>query len=315
MKCIATVTLATTIFIMGALTNSVLAADVSPLSTPMNMSKTTSARVIVGTVDATGHVLDEKGTSLATLADSALAKSDYFAQTLEDRLIDLRQAVSDAQSARKLSTAQGADFRASMEHVTHTAASYTTNGKKLSFDQALSLSKELDAIDTSFATAAGLPALPPLVVTSGTVTRVAIKIDQTRKPTVFKAAEVATKKAEPTTVTALISKTDPSDGTKKASVYAWPIEIKEPAHTDGVDAKQADLAAAIEAERRAGRLTPVEARRLRNGLELITLKIDRCRISGSLKPKDSKSLMSELDRLSTRLNAAAGKYNPAVSIK
>jgi hypothetical protein len=315
MKRVATVTLATPLFIMGALTNSVLAADVSPLSTPMNMSKTTSARVIAGTVDATGCVLDENGTTLATLTDASLSKADYFAQTLEDRLLDLRQAVADAQSARRLTTAQGCDFRASMDNVTHTAATYTTNKKKLSFAQMLSLSKELDAVNIAFAAASGVPALPPLLMTSGTVTRVAIKIDQTRKPTVFKPAEVATKKAEPTTVTSLISKADPSGVTKNASVYAWPIEINNPTPSERVDVKQAELAAAIERERLAGRLSPAEARRLRSGLELIALKIDRCRISGPLKPKDSKSLMSDLDRLATRIKSTAGKYSPSVSIR
>ena len=138
--------------------------------------------IVSGMVDHTGGVIDALGKPLGRL-DGALDDTektdgqpphgpffgnltDVVGMALDNRRAELDRLIASVVTIGKLSATQGAELRTELDRLAKAEADARATDDALTFEEALGIAKELDALSARVATSIGAPSLAPLVVPS-----------------------------------------------------------------------------------------------------------------------------------------------------
>jgi hypothetical protein len=141
------------------------------------------SNAIAGTVDALGNVVDGTGrivgrviapgssssTSVVTTSGDTLLlgnTNDVYGYSLDTRLGDLRKAINTAENGSRITNSQAADLRIDLDRIAKDEID-AQRDQVMTFDEALSIARDLDGVNGKLATMTNSQTFGQLVVLDG----------------------------------------------------------------------------------------------------------------------------------------------------
>jgi hypothetical protein len=268
-----------------------------------------SPDVVTGMVDANGNLLDLNGNVIGrtylrsgNVRSVTIQKFDnsipdaslMFISTLDNRANETRRLIASNYAANTITPTQFADFNRQLGDIIAYENACKASDSALSFDEALKVGQQLDALDSLVATTARVQVLSPVVV-----------MDASGAPRIA------------VTTTRRVSTTDNVDGSKTvvtttttqrpdAVIATTPQTVIVTSNPGTIlsllDSRRFELDRLIAAKLVNGQISPGQALQLRQSLELISNRLSDAAINGyGSNDRRVISIATDLDSVSNQL--------------
>jgi len=265
-----------------------------------------------GTVDAAGNILDASGNVIGRVSGSPIGTttyttttvspdtavfSDSLAAVIDSRRLAYDAMINDYMARNTLNPVQAGEYRATLRRIALAEAN-AQQDRILSYDEALSLGRDLDSLGSTIYSVTGTTPWTPLLVTTNGATRLSLT------PTYYAATVTS---SNPTNTSSYTSTTT-TTSSSSSSVIGTPTIVATAPSTIVTTSLPATTTTYIATAQPEILVTTIETRR-----KNLDRMIDAAREQGKITHKQAEAMKADLRRIARETGTNRLTYAQAVA--